>query len=399
MDRDQRQHLEDMAQNYRKRQRALERQQALFGVETSPHITIEIDDLKKKIADIELQLSENTETPGTQSTQSSEIPLLKHLNPLLHLLFGIGNILNTLLDKVTGNTEREIVSSSVASLSSLEQTLYKIAYEVVIDLGLVGARIESLGTDNRTLFAQAYFIDPDLLEISSNLSYQERIDECERQVKFIEQSISKVVGKPVSLKGPNSRFDIKDTHAKENLGVQAFETTPEPRIVTETELFSIFTPVLSEKARPALRDLQKKLGIREVAAVPLLSETSDNQSQVPQFSGVLFVASRYSISETAKNELMNYGRRAAQAILSDRTLQQLKTYRESNVFVPSIIEETEAEKLRRQINNLIIQHWENYHELEIQKAKYKTNIPLYITDTMKREMDEILRLRQEIVHL
>jgi 3-keto-disaccharide hydrolase len=57
MDEEQRQHLETLHRIYQKRVRILEQEEALMGPQTPPHVLIELDDLRKKIADIDAQLT------------------------------------------------------------------------------------------------------------------------------------------------------------------------------------------------------------------------------------------------------------------------------------------------------------------------------------------------------
>jgi hypothetical protein len=57
MDKEQQQHLETLQRIYNKRVRILEQEEALMGPQTPPHVLIELDDLRKKISDIDAQLT------------------------------------------------------------------------------------------------------------------------------------------------------------------------------------------------------------------------------------------------------------------------------------------------------------------------------------------------------
>lgn len=321
-----------------------------------------------------------------------EVPLIKHLSPIFRLVF---RLYNALINIVSGPTE----VPSIASLSNLEQTLYRIAYEVVVDLGYIAARVAIIEQNNRILRSLAYFIDPDLLEIDESLSYQERIDECERQVKLIEQYLSTIARKPVGLKAPIAQVDLKDKRSRENLGVRAIEAVGGPRVVSDPDLFSLFTPVLPESARGAVREIQKRLDICEVAAVPLLSiQEKEETVQQSQLLGILFVASRREISDQDKSELKSFGQRASKAISIDQNLKKLKAIQESNVSNRNI-EESSSDKRQRYLKDLLNIHLETLYELELKKAKYGIDTPISIIHSIKEEEGEIERIKQELENL
>src|SRR5690242_1048523 len=57
---DERAHLESLLATLLKRLRALEIQEALKGVDTPPHVRVELDDLRQRIADITEKLRPQT---------------------------------------------------------------------------------------------------------------------------------------------------------------------------------------------------------------------------------------------------------------------------------------------------------------------------------------------------
>lgn len=62
------QHLEELRKKYQRRLQVLELQAANFGVSTPPHVVMEIEDIKEKIASIDNQLGREAEsTPQTFS--------------------------------------------------------------------------------------------------------------------------------------------------------------------------------------------------------------------------------------------------------------------------------------------------------------------------------------------
>src|SRR5262245_23991141 len=73
MDEQERQHLEELLQNYRRRLRPLEKRESYEGPRTPPEILMEIEDIRTKIAGIEIRLnpaSPPTQTPRIKQTGS-----------------------------------------------------------------------------------------------------------------------------------------------------------------------------------------------------------------------------------------------------------------------------------------------------------------------------------------
>jgi len=60
MDNERRDHLLELRKTYLRRLRMLEEQAALFGKDTRPEISIEIENLRAKIAEFDQQLGETT---------------------------------------------------------------------------------------------------------------------------------------------------------------------------------------------------------------------------------------------------------------------------------------------------------------------------------------------------
>lgn len=208
--------------------------------------------------------------------------MLQYLGPLLQVIFHLGNIFNWIFRRDSNNQDSEV---SVSELPDIEQTLYQIAHDVVLNMNLVGAKIETLDYDKVTLRSRAYFVEPQYLDIPVGLSDQKQIDECERQVRSIERTISHVVGRDVSMKGPDAKVDINDEQSGRLMGMRAFKSPS--GILVDVELFTAFSPGLSERARPAMRNLQNRLGIKEVAAVPLFTRTEVSSQR---YLGTLLVA-------------------------------------------------------------------------------------------------------------
>src|SRR5947208_1048485 len=74
MDLEQRQHLEGLRQIYLKRLRALEQQAATFGSQTPPHILIEIDEARAKIADLDGLINEVQQPLPHTKTATASLP-------------------------------------------------------------------------------------------------------------------------------------------------------------------------------------------------------------------------------------------------------------------------------------------------------------------------------------
>jgi hypothetical protein len=62
-------------------------------------------------------------------------------------------------------------------------------------------------------------------------------------------------------------------------------------------------------------------------------------------------------------------------------------------------QQAEASTRKEQIQRLIAQHKENIYELELQKAKYGLDPPLYIINALKDAMSEIEKLERELQKL
>lgn len=397
MDQAEQRHLLDMRKIHVRRLQTLERQAALFGAQVDPNVPIQIDDLKAKIDEIDSQLpaslpvkgpSQNgNNRAGNAHTIADDVPLLRYLGPLLQVMFQLGDFFASLVGKK--EDQLQLTQSSVSDLPELDQALYKIAHDIVLNMNLVGSRIESTDYDQITLRSRAYFIDPQYLSIGVELSDQERIDECERQVKSIEKTLSHVVGKNISMKGPDAKTNLNDAQAKDHMGIRAFNSPA--NIIIDKELFTAFMPRLSEKARPAMRNLQHRLGIKEVAAVSLTAQTNTPKQK---FLGALLVAADHHLTEGDLIELHKYAARASQAIFSEHIIASIQTaYSETNLSTTV----GAHQNLQTNITEMISQHWQNYHNLEIQKAKYE-EAPEELNKAIELEKSLIEQLKNQFRH-
>lgn len=187
-----------------------------------------------------------------------------------------------------------------------------IVSSVVNDLGYVGAFL-ALYEQGDVLPIHAYYVRYDLI------SY-ERIQE-------IEKTVSEMMNQEMSLSDPAvARVELYNEDHAENLSIRAVKAG---QPVIDTELFSLFTPIVPDISRPIFRGIQDKLGIQEVVAVPFTIDyystfNDDSQPERPgetssiQFTreivGNLFAVSREKITLQKINVLRAFGYQAAAAI-------------------------------------------------------------------------------------
>jgi GAF domain-containing protein len=90
----------------------------------------------------------------------------------------------------------------------------------------------------------------------------------------------------------------------------------------------LFTPIAPAATKPIIAGIQSALGITQVIAVPFFLRTSPEAGDGPEMVGNLFALKRGRISESDICTLTAFGRRAAEAILSEQLKSQINYVQE-----------------------------------------------------------------------
>jgi signal transduction histidine kinase len=181
-----------------------------------------------------------------------------------------------------------------SSLESETAILDLIVQGVVEYFDYAGAMVATL-EDDGSLPVRAVHIDPRLAS--------------EEQVAEWQATISNLIGQRVDFSDPDyARVYLNDPAYERNL---AYIASTKGKPIEAEDLFSLFTPVLPEAARPAVMGVQEAMGIRRVIAVPFFAGE--------KMVGNLFAASRsldFNAGERAALEL--FGQQAAMGIRNAR---------------------------------------------------------------------------------
>jgi signal transduction histidine kinase len=207
---------------------------------------------------------------------------------------------------------KELTTELQASLHQDEQAIVKQIVEGVVGiLGYVGALVSTYEQDGALSLRVAHLN-------SQNVSLD--------QVQEWETAVSQIIGRQVSILNPDPKAERVYVHQadyQDNLSVQAFL---QRKPVVSDEIFSLFTPVLSEKARTYFQEvIQPALGVKEVIAVPFFLEPTSPKEE-SQFVGNLFAAT--GDPEGFKQEeielLQGFGQQAAVGIRNARLFREVE---------------------------------------------------------------------------
>jgi signal transduction histidine kinase len=192
--------------------------------------------------------------------------------------------------------------------ADLTSTLHGIVTDVVETLGYVGALVATYEPDD-SLRQRVIYADPAVVSMEQILAW-------EAEVARLSP------GRPVSLTNPDiARVYVSQPAYQDNLSVKAYTSGKPER---SDDLFSLFTPIVAEEARPFVKGIQQALGVQEVITVPFFLETAINGSASRELVGNLFALSRNRISLNDERILAAFGRQAAAAILSERRRLQIQ---------------------------------------------------------------------------
>lgn len=207
---------------------------------------------------------------------------------------------------------KELTTELQASLHQDEQAIVKQIVEGVVSvLGYVGALVSTYEQDGG-LSLRVTHLNP------KNVSLD--------QVQEWETAVSQIMGRQVSILNPDPKSERVFVHQaayQDNLSVQAFL---QGKPVVSDELFSLFTPVLSEETRPFFREvIQPALKVKEVIAVPFFLQPTSPKEE-PQFVGNLFAATGEAkgFKQEEIELLQGFGQQAAVGIRNARLFREVE---------------------------------------------------------------------------
>jgi len=234
------------------------------------------------------------------------VKFFAHVPPISWVVYGIFLFLGKRLVKKNEAIQRaehlDYTVTGNGTRADLQATLDRIVYDLVYALGYVGAIVATYEQGD-VLPVRAVYVDPKLAS--------------SEQIQFWEQQISQFTREqPIRLADPTvARVYLHRPEYQNNLSVKASDAG-EP--VISTELFDLFTPVIPNSTRSAIRGIQDALKITQVIAVPFFLNTTSNGKTEQEYVGNLFAASRSKITEADKLILTTLTRHIAAAILSER---------------------------------------------------------------------------------
>ncbi len=219
--------------------------------------------------------------------------------PVAWALRSIGGALLRLAGPLNGSTP---TTENHVSGAALQDALDGIVHDVVGSLGYLGAMVATYEKGDE-LAIRAIWFDPSVISM-------EHIREWEQQVSQLTPD------GPVSLTDPLvARVKIYDESYAQNLSVLAARSG---QPVVRDDLYTLFTPIAPAATKPIIAGIQSVLGITQVIAVPFFLRTSPEAGDGPEMVGNLFALKRGRISESDICTLTAFGRRAAEAILSEQ---------------------------------------------------------------------------------
>lgn len=210
-------------------------------------------------------------------------------------------------------SQAEIVQNLILEiqkgLTNENEVLTCIVKGVVSELGYIGAMVATYEEDDQSLPAKALYVDPAFATL-------DRIHTWERQ-------LSDYSSKSVSITDPNiAKVYLNQEKYRQNLSVEA---AVEQQPVVSDELFDLFTPIVPETAKEAVRGIQQALGIQKVIAIPFYLETGSDGGDAKQYVGNLFaITQSYKISNWEKKILSTFGQQAAAGLRNVRLYQRIQ---------------------------------------------------------------------------
>ncbi|MFL5802887.1 MAG: sensor histidine kinase [Roseiflexaceae bacterium] len=207
-----------------------------------------------------------------------------------------------------GKDVQQYRSTERIAQADLTSTLHGIVTDVVETLGYVGALVATHEPGD-ALQQRVIYADPAVVSMEQILAWETEIARLSADQR-------------ISLTNPDiARVYVDQDQYQANLGVKAYRSGKPER---SDDLFSLFTPIAAEAARPFVKGVQQALGVQEVIAVPFFLETAIGGAKTRELVGNLLVLSHDHISLRDERILAAFGRQAAAAILSERRRLQIQ---------------------------------------------------------------------------
>ncbi len=190
--------------------------------------------------------------------------------------------------------------------TEMSDVLQNIAEGVVTNMGFAGAAVAAYNREDDALPIHGFYVN-------ENIATMSQIRQWEQQISNLDPD------HPVSITDPRiARVYVNDPYYKDNLSTRAAQ---KQEIVTSTELFDLFTPIIPAASLNIIRGIQDALDIKLVIAVPFFLGD--------EFVGNLFAASRSRSLSRGERELLEaFGAQAAAGIYNARLYYEIQKQRE-----------------------------------------------------------------------
>lgn len=192
------------------------------------------------------------------------------------------------------------------NLGNQEKILESLARGIVAEMGYAAAMVATYDESGEALAARAIHVDPKLASEAQLAAWNEQI----QQLSTPEA--------PLSLTDPDvARVLVKAEDSQNNLGVRAAKARMP---ITSPEIFDLLTPLAPAGSRETIAAIQRRLGIKQVIAVPFFLEN--------QYLGNLFAATQSAKFASWEIEILRtFGRQAAAGLRNANLYRQAEDRR------------------------------------------------------------------------
>ena len=207
---------------------------------------------------------------------------------------------------------QKIVSLLHLNMNDEQAILQNIVKGVVEELDFVGAIVATYEDVDDSLPVRALYLDPEIATMED--------------VHRWEQRVSVIAQKDVSITNPAiARVYMDEPKHAPNLSWKAVR---DRKATPSDTLYDLFTPFVPSWTGGIISEIQKRLGIRQVVAVPFYINRIVDGKVEPELVGNLFAASRSSKFTVRELEMLEvFGEQAAIGIKNARLYQQLEERR------------------------------------------------------------------------